>query len=228
MASTRSVGWLARRVHALNTRPFGRPEAAFYEIVASGAVRDIVRPLLLGELAPADPSVVLDVGCGGGALTRDLAAPRRLVVGTDPSVPQVRRCARRRVQGVTCAAAPAEHLPFADATFDALVSSCTVKHWPDLGRGLAECARVLRPGGRLVLVEIDGGDDAGDLARFAARTRIPPGLRRLYPSFARRTFVPVSPPVERVAGAARAAGFEGLRHWRTEGLPFVALAGVRG
>ena len=175
----------------MNQRPFGRPEAAFYELVAAPAVRRIVGPILLDQLAAFD-GPVLDVGCGGGAISRALRRTGRRVVGVDPSVAQMRRTVGGSdpVPGV---AASATALPFAGGSFDAVVSSCAIKHWPSRDDGIAECVRLLRPGGRLVLVEIDGGQEGGDLRRFAAQTRIPPVLRGLYPQFARRTFVPVSP-----------------------------------
>ena len=47
----------------------------------------------------------------------------------------------------------AEQLPYADASMDLVVSSTSFDHWSDQGAGLAECARVLRPGGHLVLVD---------------------------------------------------------------------------
>jgi ubiquinone/menaquinone biosynthesis C-methylase UbiE len=125
------------------------------------------------------------------------------------------------------AAATAEQLPFASCSFDAVVSSCTIKHWRDMTGGLVECARVLRPGGQLVIVEIDGGDDPGDLLRFAARARIPPGLRRLYPALARRTFVPHSPNRVALTEAMKNAGFDRVRDRRIESLPFLVACATR-
>lgn len=48
----------------------------------------------------------------------------------------------------------AEHLPFADCSFDLVVSTTSFDHWADQGAGLAECARVLAPGGHLVLTDL--------------------------------------------------------------------------
>ena len=47
----------------------------------------------------------------------------------------------------------AEHLPFPDATFDLIVSTTSFDHWSDQSAGLAECARAMTAGGRLVLVD---------------------------------------------------------------------------
>ena len=126
-----------------------------------------------------------------------------------------------------CAAAAAAALPFAAGSFAAVVSSCAVKHWPSRLDGLIDCARVVRPGGVLVVVEIDGGQEDADLMRFASHTRIPPGLRRFYPGIARRTFVPVSPTAEEIAADCATAGLSGLRSWRIERMPFLVVAATR-
>jgi ubiquinone/menaquinone biosynthesis C-methylase UbiE len=52
------------------------------------------------------------------------------------------------------ARAAAERLPAADATFDLVVTTTSFDHWADQGAGLAECARVLAPGGTLVLTDL--------------------------------------------------------------------------
>ena len=91
---------------------------------------------------------VLDVGCGPGALTRVLAerlGPER-VAAAEPSEPFARACAER-IPGADVRVASAEDLPFADATFDAVVSQLVVNFVPDPARGVAEMARVARPGG---------------------------------------------------------------------------------
>ena len=214
------------RLDRFNRRPFSRPEAAFYELVSAPAVRTILSPVILHEVRGAPAGTVLDVGCGGGAIVADVRASGRQVVAVDPSIPQLRRVRRRRADlGGTAALAGA--LPFRSGSFAAVMSSCAIKHWPDISEGLAECARVLAPGCRLVIVEIDGGLDGDDLLRFASRARIPPGLRRLYRSFARRTFVPVSPPAASIMSACRRAGFGAVADARVDGLPFLVVTARR-
>lgn len=208
----------------MNRRPFGRPEAAFYEWVAAPAVREIVAPVLEDHLRSAPQGPVLDVGCGGGALASQLRREGRAVIGVDPSIPQLRRL--RRTSRLPCAAASAGALPFGPRAFAAVVSSCAVKHWPSRLDGLTECRRALVPGGVLVIVEIDGGQDGSELLRFASLTRIPPALRRLYPGFARRTFVPVSPTAEELAAECAAAGLNDIRSSRIDGLPFLVVTGT--
>jgi ubiquinone/menaquinone biosynthesis C-methylase UbiE len=69
--------------------------------------------------------------------------------------PRLIETARRRTddERLTFAVGVAEHLPYPDASIDLVVSSTSFDHWSDQFAGLAECNRVLRPGGQLVLVD---------------------------------------------------------------------------
>ena len=101
------------------------------------------------EFAGIEPgSRALDVGCGPGALTAALAA--RLgaarVAAADPSEPFVEAC-RTRHPGVEVVVAGAESLPFADGTFDTVLSQLVVNFMRDAEAGVREMARVTRPGG---------------------------------------------------------------------------------
>jgi ubiquinone/menaquinone biosynthesis C-methylase UbiE len=109
--------------------------------------------------AVPDPAAVLDVGCGTGALLRTLAdrLPAGVALaGVDPAptMIEVGRAAVGANPRVRLARATAEHLPFGDASFDLVVSTVSFAHWADQPAGLAEIARVLRPDGRLVLVDL--------------------------------------------------------------------------
>ena len=90
----------------------------------------------------------LDVGCGPGALTAELVL--RLgadsVAAVDPSEPFV-QAARERRPGVDVRQAPAEELPFPDDAFDAALAQLVVHFMADPVAGLADMARVTRPGG---------------------------------------------------------------------------------
>jgi ubiquinone/menaquinone biosynthesis C-methylase UbiE len=113
----------------------------------------------IDALAVAPMDDVLDVGCGHGRSLTELAslAPRGKVVGVDPSAVMIGMAVRRagdmvasgRVQVVT---ASVEALPFPDGSFDKALCVHVVYFWRDLDRAFAEVARVLKPGGRFVVM----------------------------------------------------------------------------
>jgi 2-polyprenyl-6-hydroxyphenyl methylase/3-demethylubiquinone-9 3-methyltransferase len=108
------------------------------------------------ELIPAPPhpgAVLLDVACGAGLLAPYLNGPDALVtgwrqVGVDLSQLSLRQA---RQHGVTPVRADAFRLPFADASLHCVVAGEILEHLPDLAAGCAELARVLAPGGVLVI-----------------------------------------------------------------------------
>ena len=112
----------------------------------------------LAALARERPAAhVLDLGCGGGHVTFHVAPHARDVVAYDLSTEMlavVDRAARERgFTNVTTQRGPAEQLPFADSSFDVVMSRYSAHHWRDLALGLREAARVLTPGGVLAIVD---------------------------------------------------------------------------
>ncbi len=93
---------------------------------------------------------LLDVGCAKGRFVRALAARGADVVGIDPTWGMLR--AARRAGG-SYAQASATGLPFASGTFDGAICIEVIEHIPDIDRALAEIARVLRPGGKAILID---------------------------------------------------------------------------
>jgi SAM-dependent methyltransferase len=92
----------------------------------------------------------LDVACGTGMSTAALAQHATTVVGVDVSMEML--SSARRTPGTSLLLAHAEHLPFADDTFDA-VTVCSGIHWFDQPVFFAEAARVLRADGWLALYD---------------------------------------------------------------------------
>lgn len=104
------------------------------------------------------PERVLDVGCGTGYVLRQLAGrlpDTTAFLGVD-AAPKMIEVARNNTadERVRYAHGTAENLPAADAAFDLVLTTTSFDHWEDQAKGVAECARVLRPGGTLVLTDL--------------------------------------------------------------------------
>ena len=114
---------------------------------------------LVGLLPPE--WTVADLGCGTGALTAALAPEVARVIGVDRSAHML-RAARRRTAGfatVELRRGALEELPIEDGTCDAALLVLALGWVADPARALAEAARVLRPGGRIALVDAILHDD---------------------------------------------------------------------
>jgi SAM-dependent methyltransferase len=124
-------------------------------------------PQLADLAAVVAGQTALDVGCGPGALTGELA--KRLgpeaVSAVDPSEPFV-AAIRERYPAVSVQIASAERLPFPDRVFDVSLAQLVVHFMKDPVAGLAEMARVTRPGGVVAACVWDYGGGAGPLSPF--------------------------------------------------------------
>ena len=112
---------------------------------ADAEYEEQIIPLAAHELAGAGR--VLDIGCGDGQISRVLAMGGAEVVGVDPTANQI-AVALQRGGGPAYVRAPADRLPFADASFDAALACLVFEHIDAVDDSIAELARVLRPGGR--------------------------------------------------------------------------------
>jgi len=107
----------------------------------------------LVELQPTDAA--LDVACGTGDLTRALkAGGAASVVGVD-FTPEMLGVARAKGDGLTYIEGDAMALPFEDASFDVVTIAFGLRNVQDPGRAVGEFHRVLKPGGRLAVLEFD-------------------------------------------------------------------------
>lgn len=101
---------------------------------------------------------LVDVGCGDGFHLPFFAATARSVLGVEPHPPLVERARRRTagLPGVQVLAGGAQRLPLPDASVDLVHARTAYFFGPGCEPGLAEAERVLRPGGTLVIVDLDG------------------------------------------------------------------------
>lgn len=100
---------------------------------------------------------VLDLGCGGGHVTFNVAPLVREVIAYDLSPEMLgvvaRAAGERGLNNVATRQGTVESLPFEDHSFDAVLSRFSAHHWRDLDAGLREAARVVKPGGTVAIVD---------------------------------------------------------------------------
>lgn len=176
----------------------------------------------VAALAPGDRA--LDVATGTGDLALELAervGPDGEVIGCDVSE-RMLELARRKAPAVQFERGNALELPYPDDAFDAATVGFGARNFADLGRGLAEMARVVRPGGRVVVLEITT-PARPPLSWFFSLwfDRVVPLLGRAAGDPDAYSYLPSSvrrfPDAARLAALLAASGLAGVRYVVTAG-----------
>ncbi|GIJ11628.1 class I SAM-dependent methyltransferase [Micromonospora andamanensis] len=156
---------LAKRLHAVvhpaHDTGFDRRRSVSYDRMSRWALRGLYRRVAEDVAAVAPESAtILDVGTGPGRLLHELAdrRPDVTLTGVDPSPHMIQvaeRTATSRSLGhrVRFQIADVANLPHPDGSVDVLVSTLSLHHWPDLPAAATQLARVLRPGGHLMIYD---------------------------------------------------------------------------
>jgi SAM-dependent methyltransferase len=166
----------------------------------------------LAQLAPMADERVLEVGFGGGVLLLRLVAAAGFICGVDRSADAVGAAQRRFASAIRAGRAEfkpgtVESLPLPDASFDKALSVHTVYFWSSLAGGSTELARVLRPGGRIVI---------GFLPKaHMDQLHMPPDV-----------FTPRTP--DEILGALREAGFAAPELRRRGDTPWAVATAIKG
>ena len=141
-----------------NTRPkiLRVPNSSWDEFVAA--------------LTPTSGEKILDIGAGKGSVaSRVLQVSKGAeVYAIDPNGKKV-EAIRLNFPAIKSSVAGAESLPFPDAFFDKAYTTLALHHFTDLDRALGEIARVLRPGGSFVILEVAPGSAKGMTFRIFGR-----------------------------------------------------------
>ncbi|MFJ5117481.1 class I SAM-dependent methyltransferase [Kitasatospora sp. NPDC088548] len=126
--------------------------SAVYDSLPSSYI-EVEEPVLHGILDTLPAGTALDAACGTGRQTGALVSRGHRTIGVDQS-PEMLAKARERVPQAEFRVGRLESLPLEDDSVDLAVCSLAMTHLPDLAAGVAELARVVRPGGRIIVSDL--------------------------------------------------------------------------
>ena len=137
-------------------KQFGSQASAYLTSAVHASGRDLQR--LAERLADFPQAHVLDMGCGAGHASFAAAGQVTQVVAYDLSSQMLEVVAQaasdKGFVNIATQQGYAESLPFADASFDVVISRYSAHHWHDVGQALREVKRVLKPGGAVIIMDV--------------------------------------------------------------------------
>lgn len=138
--------------------------ATQWDELRSGFFTETMRDDAIARAALSPAAVVADVGTGTGFVLQGLLPYAAKLVGFDAS-PEMLQVAAENLAAadsdkVQLRVADGANLPAENDTFDALFANMYLHHAPDPAQAIAEMARILKPGGRLVITDLDSHDQA--------------------------------------------------------------------
>jgi ubiquinone/menaquinone biosynthesis C-methylase UbiE len=145
---------------ALAEKQFGSTAASYLSstVHAQGADLEALKKTVADIAAAGVAPAVLDLGCGGGHVSYAVAPLASSVIACDLSVQMLEVVAAaalaRNLSNIRTERAAAEKLPFADDSFDVVITRFSAHHWSDVPAGLKEMKRVLRPDGIVLVIDI--------------------------------------------------------------------------
>ncbi len=152
---SRSKSHEARSHESHVVSQFGARAASYVSSAVHASGEDLQQ---IADLAKArQPLRALDMGCGGGHVSFHVAPFAREMVAYDLSADMLNvvagEAAKRGLSNLVTQQGSVETLPFPDASFDFVASRYSAHHWHNVGAGLAEARRVLKPGGVFVIAD---------------------------------------------------------------------------
>jgi demethylmenaquinone methyltransferase/2-methoxy-6-polyprenyl-1,4-benzoquinol methylase len=182
-------------------------------VMTAGLDRRWRRETVRETVSPGDR--VLDAACGTGDLAIEASRAGARVVGLDFSEAMLER-ARRKAPQLEWVQGDLLALPYDEGEFDAATVGFGIRNVADLEAGLRELRRVVRPGGRVGILEITRPRGALRVFYSFWFDRVVPLLGRVLPGGEAYTYLPASvrrfPGPDELAAAMRGAGFEDVRY----------------
>ncbi|CAM4158755.1 sam-dependent methyltransferase YafE [Yersinia intermedia] len=137
-------------------RQFGDQANAYLTSAVHAQGKDLQRLTTL--LQPHSDARLLDLGCGAGHASFTAAAVVKSVVSYDLSAQMLQVVSQaamdKKLTNIDVQQGLAESLPFDDQSFDIVISRYSAHHWHDVGQALREVKRVLRPGGKVIFMDV--------------------------------------------------------------------------
>ncbi len=146
----------------VNSKEYFAEVAEEWDEIRSSFFSEAMRDAAIGKADLPAGAVVADVGTGTGFVLRGLLERAAELVGFDES-PQMLAVARGNFAAyphVQFRQAEGQHLPEADNTFDAVFANMYLHHAPDPAAAIVEMVRILKPGGKLVITDLDTHEEA--------------------------------------------------------------------
>lgn len=133
-----------------------------WDEIRSGFFTEAMRDAAIGKVDLPNSTAVADVGTGTGFVLHGLLEQAEELVGFDESA-EMLEVARSKLAGfphVQFRQAEGQHLPAEDSSFDAVFANMYLHHTPDPAAAILEMARILKPGGKLVITDLDTHEEA--------------------------------------------------------------------
>lgn len=206
---------------------WGTVQSWLYESVVAAGIDSLYEQAVEeASVQIPDGTKVLDVGCGQGQLAARLAErkPACTVIGIDQSADMIRRALARnpRRPNLEFRKADVLELPFANDEFSMALVVASIKHWSDRLRGVQEILRVLAPGGKLGIVDVDRDCSLERATRFVEKWRhMPPRSIPFTARYFQTVVARQSINLDELVGVLTRAGVVGLEARRYPDLPFI-------
>ena len=140
-----------------SSKPYFEAVASQWDRMRSGFFPDSLREVALNAAAVEVGRTAVDVGAGAGFIAQGLIERGLKVIAVDQS-PAMLAELQRRLPAVECRTGEADRLPVEDVSVDYVFANMYLHHVPDPANALREMGRILRPGGVLVLTDLDSHD----------------------------------------------------------------------